>query len=638
MQTMALAQVVQRLRHAAQRCDMDALSDAQLLECFLADGHEAAFGALVRRHAAMVFGVCRRVLGHHQDAEDAFQATFLVLARKAAAVQPPGMVGNWLHGVAYQTALKARAGVHKRRTWELPLAADIPEPAGERRRDLQAVLDQELSRLPDRYRVALVLCDLEGHTRKAAAELLGWREGTVSSRLARARALLAKRLTRHGLLFSGGLLATALAAQGASAAPLALVSATVTVGLAFAAGPGTAATGAIPASVAALTEGVLQAMWLTKLKFAALVIVLVAALVGLTGVLDFENTPAHAATIPAAPADGLVLQKKPGEPAAVEIHGVVRAIDGKKITLAVAPAKKGDPAEERTFELAKAVKVQIDLGKSSKPDAFRPGAVADVKVAMMVVGVLSADGNQVNDLRLLGITVGGVLKSVDPATNTITVTHKHKGGDDHNTVYPIARDARVAIEQRDAPLKDLTADMLVTLRLSGDQKEAGTVSALWPSIQAVFRAVDVQKGTITLNVPTKGDPDAEVSYPLAQDVAVVVYGREAKLKDLPKDVTVSIKLVGSKQEAGIIHVSGPTVTGVLKSVDATRNSVTVAFFSKFKGAAEERTFTLVKNTPIGLPDGKTGALADLAKDRPVTLWLSTDLAQVVGVLQGKKGK
>src|ERR1700686_3002875 len=165
MPTMQKNRVIANLRQVAQRCDVDGMSDAQLLERFIADAEEAAFAGLVRRHAGMVLGVCRRILGHQQDAEDAFQATFLVLVRKAASIQPRGMVGNWLYGVAYQTALKARAGVIKRNGWEKPLTAAVPAPATpcERGRDLQAVLDQELTCLPDKFRVPLVLCDLEGN-------------------------------------------------------------------------------------------------------------------------------------------------------------------------------------------------------------------------------------------------------------------------------------------------------------------------------------------------------------------------------------------------------------------------------------------------------------------------------------------
>src|SRR5262249_25538048 len=155
-----------------------------------------ALATLVRRHAPMVWGVCRRLLHNHHDAEDAFQATFLVLVRKAADV-PRQAVANWLYGVARQTAGRPRATAAKAGGRETQVV-DMPEPsvAEVRDADLQGFLDEELSRLPDYYRSVIVLCDLEGMTRRDAARQLAIPEGSVASRLARARALLAKRLTQ----------------------------------------------------------------------------------------------------------------------------------------------------------------------------------------------------------------------------------------------------------------------------------------------------------------------------------------------------------------------------------------------------------------------------------------------------------
>src|SRR5262249_13941203 len=189
---------LQHLRRVLR--DGAGLTDGQLLKDYISRRDEAALAVLVQRHGPMVWGVCRRVLHNHHDAEDAFQATFLVLVRRAASIASPGLLANWLYGVAHQTALKARATAHKRKGREQQVA-DMPEPAAVEQdpwNDLRPLLDQELSRLPDRYRAVLVLCDLEGETRKEAARQLGLPEGTVGSRLARARALLAKRLAQRG--------------------------------------------------------------------------------------------------------------------------------------------------------------------------------------------------------------------------------------------------------------------------------------------------------------------------------------------------------------------------------------------------------------------------------------------------------
>ena len=283
--------LLNHLRAGLPGPDGGELTDGQLLDAYLGGRDGAAFAALVRRHGPMVWGVCRRQLPCPQDAEDAFQATFLVLVRKAAAVVPRHMVGNWLYGVAYQTALKARALAARRRARERQ-GADMPEPETappDPWPDLQPVLDQELARLPARYRAVLVLCDLEGKTRREAARQLRVPDGTVAGWLARARAMLAKRLTRRGVTLSGTALTAALVENAAPATvPAFLLSATIEAAAVFAAGPATA--GAIPTPVVTLTEGVLKSMLMTKLKTALAVLAAAGVLgLGLTG-LAFRAT------------------------------------------------------------------------------------------------------------------------------------------------------------------------------------------------------------------------------------------------------------------------------------------------------------------------------------------------------------
>ena len=285
MATSKMSEVIQHLRRAVLLQDGAGLTDGQLLECFISSREEAAIAALVRRHGPMVWGVCRRVLRSHHDAEDAFQATFLVLLRKAASIMPREMFANWLYGVAHQTALKARQIAAKRRGRERQVI-DMPEPKGveqDRSHDLQLVLDQELSRLPDKYRAVIVLCDLQGKTHKEAARQLGVPEGTIASRKATARTKLAKRLARHGLALGGGSLAAALSQNVASASlPTAVLSSTIKAVTLVAAGK--AATGLISANVAALTEGVVKAMLLTKLKTMTALLLLL-GMVTLTSVM-----------------------------------------------------------------------------------------------------------------------------------------------------------------------------------------------------------------------------------------------------------------------------------------------------------------------------------------------------------------
>lgn len=195
------------LRQLSAQLTSDATSDRELLARFLAHRDEAAFSALVRRHAAMVFGTCRRILGNGTDADDAFQATFVVLIRKAHALSDRQCVGNYLYGIAYHTALKVKAMAVKRCLKEAQ--ATRPEPAPDQS-ELLAALDEELARLPEKYRAPVVLCELEGRSRQEAATALVIPEGTISSRLATAHRMLEKRLRARG--FTGVCVATVLAA------------------------------------------------------------------------------------------------------------------------------------------------------------------------------------------------------------------------------------------------------------------------------------------------------------------------------------------------------------------------------------------------------------------------------------------
>jgi RNA polymerase sigma factor (sigma-70 family) len=276
-----LNKVIEHLHSVLAHQDATGFADVDLLKRYVEQRDEAAFAALLRRHGPMVLGVCRRVLHNGHDAEDAFQATFLVLVRKAAALRAPGMLGNWLYGVAYRTALEARKLAAKRRAKEA-LVAPPKETPQDAWADLRPRLDQEIQRLPAKYRAVLVLCDLEGKTRKEAAGHLGWPEGTVASRLAGARALLAKRLTRYGLAISSGTLPVVLCRNAVACMPTSVAAATIQAASFLAAGQ--AATGLISAEVVALTEGVLKNMLLTKLKkttaVLALAIVLVAGVAG----------------------------------------------------------------------------------------------------------------------------------------------------------------------------------------------------------------------------------------------------------------------------------------------------------------------------------------------------------------------
>jgi RNA polymerase sigma factor (sigma-70 family) len=305
--------VIGHFLKAAWRRDGEAMTDGQLLDAFIRERSEVAFAALVGRHAPMVLGVCRRVLRHQADAEDAFQATFLVLVRKAATVVPRELVGNWLYGTAYRAALETKA----RRGRERQVSA-MPEPEAppaEAWKELRPVLDQELARLPDKYRVPVVLCDLEGKSRAEAARQVGVAVGTLSGRLTTARRKLARLLARHGLTLSAGALAAALGGQDARAAvTIPLLRTTLRAAARLASGESAAIAGSAP--VAAITEGVLKTMLLTKLRTSLVLLTVTATIgVGLTLLIAAGRTRLEGAWSKNPPAPTTQAGEKGKQPA-----------------------------------------------------------------------------------------------------------------------------------------------------------------------------------------------------------------------------------------------------------------------------------------------------------------------------------
>jgi phosphate transport system substrate-binding protein len=285
-----LQKPLERLRRALAPADGGGLSDGRLLALFLASRDEAAFEALVRRHGPMVLGVCRRLLRHEQDAEDCFQAAFLVLAQRASSVRS-GSLAAWLYGVAYRVCSHCRR-VDSRRSSRERQVEQMPQPvvAPAEPQDWRPLLDQELMALPEKYRAAVVLCDLEGKARREAARLLRVSEGTLSSRLARARALLAWRLSRRGVALSGGALAAALAGGAAAAAVPAQLALSTAKAAALVAAGSLAAAGA-PAAL--LMRAVQRGMLMAKLKVCA-AFAAVAAVLGAGGLAYRAAGPAPA--------------------------------------------------------------------------------------------------------------------------------------------------------------------------------------------------------------------------------------------------------------------------------------------------------------------------------------------------------
>jgi RNA polymerase sigma factor (sigma-70 family) len=461
-------------------------SDGELMGEFVESRSPAAFEELVCRHGPMVLGVCLRVLRQRQDAEDAFQATFLVLARKAGSVSPRNAVGNWLHGVALQTAVRARAMNMKRRRREAPVSSvpesEVREPRWD---DVAEVLDEELGRLPDHYRAVILLCDVEGRTRADAARHLECPEGSVSSRLSRARALLARRLTRRGVTAPLSGLALMVGSNATPArVPAALVKSTVETAGSLAAG--TALRSGISPTVIALTEGVMKAMFITKLKTLTLAAVVIGFL-GLGGVVGFGKA---AGQQPEKPVDERRIDavKGPEERLEKEVEAAVEKVKQAKNALEAAAAEL-HAADER---LAAAK-------RKGKPIEVKPvtGKLCQVDVENRTVRVEWAKVVTNPRAELWG-----------GSTGLCAITY---------TTFPLA--AQAAILQDNAPTKlaDLIKGARITLRFGSDGKSVETLSVDGGSVKGRFESWNEMRNTVAVAV---GEKDERRVFHLLRDTCV----------------------------------------------------------------------------------------------------------------------
>jgi RNA polymerase sigma factor (sigma-70 family) len=391
------ASTLNRMVECLRRAALGGLTDHALLDAFVTRREDAAFEALLQRHGPMVLAVCRRVLGNVHDAEDAFQATFLVLIRQAASVRKRAAVGSWLYGVAYRTALKARAMNAKRRIKERQAAARPRAQAVEHDPDL----DHELSALPEKYRVPVVLCELEGRPRKEVARLLGIAEGTLSSRLATARKRLAQRLGRPGFTVPGG-------ASLPGALPALLLAATVKAAALVVAGRQTG--GIVSAKAIALAEGMIRTMLVSKLKAWTAAVVLIGALGAGAGQLSYRvgaQAPTPAQTEPpksragnAPRASAAALRQAEADLEAA--RGNLQAIQAQ-VALAQAQVAQREAVLTRLQQQGSKEKSPVPLQAIARRFAYRVPFETGFKEA--------SDGNAIEILEVWGtrprIEVGG---------------------------------------------------------------------------------------------------------------------------------------------------------------------------------------------------------------------------------------
>jgi RNA polymerase sigma factor (sigma-70 family) len=421
--------ILGRLRQILGASGSGALTDTDLLQRWISRRDEAAFETLVWRHGPAVFGLCRRLVRREQDAEDAFQATFLTLARKAASIRNGEAVAAWLHRVACRVALQLRAALVP----SVSLAADlvpcssesIPDPADDAaRRELLTVLTEEVARLPGHFRSVVVLCHLEGRTNEETAQELGLPIGTVNSRLVRARERLRNRLLRRGLALPAGGVAVLLACWPAPLSA-ALVSSTIRAALVFAAGQAVAA-GVSPA-VLALTEGVIKAMWVSKLKGVVAVVLAMAVLTGGGGVLSYRlraegETPPGTGSTAVAPAEGETLRLAVRLPARdKEKPPADSALRDDKAGRGPAPKPEGLSGVLQPGERAIAIRVTAEAGVSG---FVLPGSRVDVICTTR--GTETTSKVILQNLRVLAVDqmVKEKADQPGPAASTVTLAAK----------------------------------------------------------------------------------------------------------------------------------------------------------------------------------------------------------------------
>jgi RNA polymerase sigma factor (sigma-70 family) len=587
------------------------LTDAQLLENFVAQRDEASFEVLVWRHGTMVFNLCRRVLHDAHDAEDAFQAAFLVFARKAGSIGRGESVGSWLYKVAYRIALRLRSRTAKRSGFQEP-ADDLPAPESADEvdwRDLRPILDEEIDRLPEKYRTPFVLCYLEGHTNEEAAEQLGCPKGTILSRLARGRERLRGRLARRGLALSAAWLTTSLFSNASAAAtPAVIVNSTVAAAIPFAAGH--AAAGLVSSTVAALTQGALRTMFLTKLKFAATALMALAVLGTGIGVVSYRTMAATTDKVRSVdtprtvapnfthdPSESVVFaQERGGEREArqrPDFMGILAAVSADGKTLTYIGGVRGE--EEK--------KVDITINDKTKIEWQGPLADPNNKFkAGDFVSVWFAEGSKNVAARIeaqRGASLGGRVEALSNDGKTITVEGFTNRGEEPKKV--------------DVKLTDKSTITFVgAAKELGGKLKAGDVVSVWlqegspetvvalqvqrgPDVRGKIIEISADGKELTVEAFGRGRGEVKRTPIKLTDRTKIGSGRGGELKPIV-NFQVEVWLEeGSQDTAALIQVNQPRsdAVGAITAISPDGKTLTVE--SRSRGG--ESTKSQIHVTP-----------------------------------------
>jgi RNA polymerase sigma factor (sigma-70 family) len=631
---MAVA-AVRRIRELFDHLRASPHADSELLTRYRLHHDQEAFSSLVRRHGPMVWGVCRRVLRDTHAAEDAFQATFLVLAQKADAVRPPERLGAWLYAVAYRTALKARGRAYRQQRTERYYASEnlTPQQLNTDSAELQQFLDEQLLALPAKYREPLLLCAIRGLNKTQAAEQLGLAEGTVSSRLARARQMLRQRLERRGVMVPAGALTALLSAETlAAAVPSTLSVQTIETANGHS---------LVSPAVQLLAHEVTRSMTLLKLKSLSAVTLIVALSgsgIGLYTLHADEKKTKPAGDKPAVqpekpgpkPAKPVAPDgEKPVKPAVRKAGGKVASVDPQANTLML--AIKGDSGiVERLVKVAPEAKIFVN-GKEARLADVPKNSTAAILMATEKEGELPT----AIEVRITGSIVSGIVAKV--SNNTIVLE-----GEKAARTFALATDAKVLVNGQVAKLADVPAGSKATITLTADESaallvvagnRAADVEKEKPSGKTQFggkiTAIDAVARTITL--ASKGQESPAITVKLTANAKILVDGQDAKLDTVPKGAFASFTLVSAKdgqlREASEVVVHGPTFTGTIKQID--RGTITIG------NEKNDRVLQLLPTTKVTI-NGKDAKITDLKTGMRVQLTLSANETGALLIASGDK--
>ena len=523
-------------------------TDRELIARFHQHRDEAAFKALVDKHGPMVLGVCQRKLRDAHSADDAFQATFLILAKKAGAVSWHENLAGWLYRVAMHVCAKAH-GKLSRTAMQPMMEADAVAKEDAPASELSAILDQELNALPASYREPILLCHLQGYTVEEAAKLLGTTDGQLRGRLFRGREKLRERLAKRGVALSLTALVVGLTSASAMALPLALRTATISATFG----------GMVSITLQSLVQGGLAAMSNFKLKLLVASVLVCGGLVT-TGVVtrqagaQAQPSAAVAANNPAplpapAPAPAPAVAKrddeekkdeaKQEEPKKIDHrHGKIKSIDSAKNELVVT-------LNEEKFDLP----VFLDA-KAKVLFARKAAKLADFKPGMDIQLAFEGETKNPFEVKAYWPNLESTVKGTDAAKKTVSIRANGNNGFEFEVPLPVADDAEIFIDALPAGLTDLAVDRKIRVEFGIDKKTVEKIDceAAQDELSAKFKAIDDK--TVTLTIQVNGPRDQrniDLKFALSDKPVFRLSGKDITVKELLVKMPVRVKFADNRQ-------------------------------------------------------------------------------------------